>query len=1332
MNEKRLHMNRMGLVDFWCYHDEEFHFENGHMLLRGSNGSGKSVTMQSFIPLLLDGNKSSERLDPFGTRSRKMETYLIDENSERQERIGYLYLEFKKEDEEHYETIGMGLHARKNKPLKTWYFVIEDNRRVNIDFRLMEGNLSLTEKQLRNILGNQVISSQGEYMQRVNQTLFGFESIDEYKDAISLLLQLRSPKLSNSLSPAKLNEILSKSLQPLSDEDLRPMTEAMTSMDDLQDQLDDLKQSLSASQTLEKAYDLYNKAQLFDKWKKYNSHEQEYQDIQKEIFKIDADKKQASQSIQEQKSVLSKKQVSYEIKKNEYQSLKNSDVEKWVETIQELQKAIEIDSKTLNKKQMNYDQKDNAYQESKKHLDDFNDKSYISYKKAKNSIQILDDLNTSMNLSEHIALKQCFENHETNYNFNYTRDVLVQELNKVTQGIQDWNRYHEISKRKDFYVNKKTELTDHIDHIQMEIEKAEEVYKQVIEEYQDNFHHYHQQNRYIHFSDEEFEQLREYLIAYENTKHYYPIQQLVTGIYQEEKNKLYQVTIDLKNELSKSNQQLLEVKEEYEQWLNKEDIEPDISIGSMNNRKYLDQQHIPYIPLYKLLEFSNCLTKQQKDRIEELFVQMNLLDALIIETKYTGHIEQIPNGCTDYYLWTRVELQKLESFEIKQLDNEDDMFELLQALHIEFDEHFIIKKRYFKSGVIEGNVSCLENAQYIGYQQRLKTKEIMIEQLSTQMNMYQKQIDELKQKLSFNSKQEDILENELKKFKDEKEIKEILENILKLNQQTQFYQNQVDEVDVQINKIQLQLNDLYLNVQKMAEILSLKVDYSDFIDYRDHIQNYQNNFFEFKDEYEKYIHYLELKSLEEEKISDYEFDLDNIKIELSDLNQRIEINIGKKESLQDQLDQADYHDLSTYIETLQKDISNLENDCKQIEKDIVVLENEIKHYNRTLNDLQKTYEEKEKIVKIYKEIFEEELNLKLIPHESINNQKDFIQKILRDLAQKKSLSDYQTQLQRVYFEQMTYLTQYNVLQENRQPTHIVEDISSRIILKAKYLGKNISFLQLIEQLKNNIETQELLIVEEDKHIFEDILVNNISKKIRDSIHSSKRWVEMIQAYIHDMNTSSGLQLQLKWKSKKAINADELDSQELVELLEMDYYVLKEPDRKKISNHFRKKIQTARLMSREENITTSFHQLMKDVLDYRQWFDFTIYAKKPNENRKELTAHVFFSYSGGEKAISMYIPLFSAVAAKFASARNDAPLIIALDEAFAGVDEKNIDNMFKLITKFEFDYIMNSQVLWGDYPSCPSLAIYELFRPNNAPFVTIVSYIWNGFQKRLVV
>ena len=155
------------------------------------------------------------------------------------------------------------------------------------------------------------------------------------------------------------------------------------------------------------------------------------------------------------------------------------------------------------------------------------------------------------------------------------------------------------------------------------------------------------------------------------------------------------------------------------------------------------------------------------------------------------------------------------------------------------------------------------------------------------------------------------------------------------------------------------------------------------------------------------------------------------------------------------------------------------------------------------------------------------------------------------------------------------------------------------------------------------------------------------------------------------------------------------------------------------------------MWRLEDSFLSFHTAMKEVMDYRNWFDFKILYEKPGEKRKEMTNNAFYAFSGGEKAMSMYIPLFSAVAAKFESADPKAPLIIALDEAFAGVDEKNIQNMFALIRNFHFDYIMNSQVLWGDYPTVPSLAIYELFRPENAKYVTVISYEWDGHKKRIV-
>ena len=88
-------MNRIGFVNFWLYDEEDFEFADGRLLLRGQNGSGKSITTQSFIPFVLDGDRTPSRLDPFGSSDRKMEYYFLGEEG-RDEATGYLFLEFKK------------------------------------------------------------------------------------------------------------------------------------------------------------------------------------------------------------------------------------------------------------------------------------------------------------------------------------------------------------------------------------------------------------------------------------------------------------------------------------------------------------------------------------------------------------------------------------------------------------------------------------------------------------------------------------------------------------------------------------------------------------------------------------------------------------------------------------------------------------------------------------------------------------------------------------------------------------------------------------------------------------------------------------------------------------------------------------------------------------------------------------------------------------------------------------------------------------------------------------------------------------------------------------
>lgn len=107
---ERWHMNRIGFVNFWLYDDEVFSFADGKLLLRGQNGSGKSITTQSFIPFILDGDRTPSRLDPFGSNDRRMEYYFLNDG-EKEEATGYLYLEFQKGNR--YRTIGIGQQAQR-------------------------------------------------------------------------------------------------------------------------------------------------------------------------------------------------------------------------------------------------------------------------------------------------------------------------------------------------------------------------------------------------------------------------------------------------------------------------------------------------------------------------------------------------------------------------------------------------------------------------------------------------------------------------------------------------------------------------------------------------------------------------------------------------------------------------------------------------------------------------------------------------------------------------------------------------------------------------------------------------------------------------------------------------------------------------------------------------------------------------------------------------------------------------------------------------------------------------------------------------------------------
>ena len=140
-------------------------------------------------------------------------------------------------------------------------------------YKQLDNKIPLTKQELRNKIGEggKIVETQKEYMQLVNDNIFGFETLEEYEEFIKLLIEIRTPKLSDgkNFKPSIVTEIISNSLRALSDEDLRPVAESIENMNKTKEQLESLKNSQKAINNIYRYYKDYNECALYEKAKNY-------------------------------------------------------------------------------------------------------------------------------------------------------------------------------------------------------------------------------------------------------------------------------------------------------------------------------------------------------------------------------------------------------------------------------------------------------------------------------------------------------------------------------------------------------------------------------------------------------------------------------------------------------------------------------------------------------------------------------------------------------------------------------------------------------------------------------------------------------------------------------------------------------------------------------------------------------------------------------------------------------------------------------------------------------------------------------------------------------
>lgn len=1343
--------SKIGFVNFWYYDEQEFPFANGRMLLRGANGSGKSVTMQSAIPLLLDGNMSPERLDPFGSRDRKMASYLLEEDDERDERTGYIYMEFKRKESDVWLTIGIGLRARRGKPLERWYFSLNDGRRIGKTFFLykaMDEKIPLSKKELENRIadGGCVIERQSEYEAYVNQQIFGFDTEEAYREMLDLLIQLRTPKLSKDFKPSVVGGILSDSLQPLSDDDLRPMAEAIENMDTKAMNLKSLKEAVAAAEKVQQGLDRYNRFMLYEKAARCSEQSAQQQSLDMEAQKMRETQAkyetEITRLLQEQQQLDAEKAAMEKLRdslgKSDALSLKNREQDL-------LTRISERDQLLASKEEQLADKNQQIVQHETKQREAADKAFGWEYQME----QLLQDMQLeaeTMAFEEHgffadefteaLAGTFSWQGHET-------------QLTRIEQGIREGlivlEQAEQYRREADALMQKRDRIVREVDAAQRRENERAALLVQVKNEWKESLFTWSRNNQELFISEEALQKMAAFAEDDDETADFTRVRNIAADHWLTCKDALNDALRKRRNALQELEAANAQLSEELSAWQTQREPEPMRSEAVQKNRAELQAQNIPYEVFYKLVDFKPTLSNEECDYLEEALLDMGILDALVVDENHREKVLAADPGCADRYLFVQPG-QRKESL-LAQLDLDGSVQDLFAYQRIsgilggiswetreETPQTAVYADGSYQIGAVSGKISGEHRASFIGAQARERVRQDEIARCLAALAENEAAIAQEKTALAELEKRLRILQQEYEALPGDNDLQEAWRLLAESHREVLRGQEAQNAVEQEWREVSETLRGLDAQAAEIASKIYLAPRYAVFQKAAQAADSYRRCFERLKNIHEMYLQNQTYRSELAELVAQLEDEQEQIRYESGQIERARFREQTELRTVREQLALTDYDKIRKELDHCLRWLAGYPAALRCAVETRARMESEQQALilRREKNDEARAVCEKRSAQLAH--CYEAELGLGyVVLPEDVGTTAEKVEAYLAAECQAENKEHLLQNLLERFSTNRDRLVEY-------QPA-IIRDLfdeldtpglpsAARMDIRARYHGERVAFGQLLVHLKEEVDNLEKLIRDADQELFEDILTNTISRKIRGKINSAGFWVEKMNALMDTMDTSSGLKFHLRWHKRSAEVEDQLDTRELVDLLKKDYSVMREEEAEKLSRHFRSKVDEARRRARDNGGTISFYQVMKDTLDYRQWFEFQLLVQKNGERQRELTNSIFGTFSGGEKAMAMYVPLFSAVVAKYDGARQDAPRLLSLDEAFAGVDNRNIRDMFRLMSELGFDFIINSQVLWGDYDTLDAIAVHQLLRPQNAKFVSVMSSVWNGKKRTL--
>lgn len=337
----------------------------------------------------------------------------------------------------------------------------------------------------------------------------------------------------------------------------------------------------------------------------------------------------------------------------EKESLSDSDTVKLKQREVEIKSQLEGLKKNITGKQRQEEEKKEKYQETEQKIQLQFQKNEMLWEEIENSLEYMEEEMAGVPFDEFAFMKkELTEQKGEQYSFQAHSELLKDYMTKVRLGKTTLEEEKGCQERYSRFLQELDSYQEEKNKAEREVLQYENQFHEVKQETIESVYRWEKENAELHLQSDLLQEMAREIEKYTTETDYWNIRGLANGEFERKSQELSGKVLQQSRELSDRRLEKDGICEELEQWKNQKEPEPERSEVVEKNRRLLKEKGIPYLQLYKVIDFDGKLDETQRAYLEEALLHMGILDALIVPEEYREQALALDAGVCDRYIFS--------------------------------------------------------------------------------------------------------------------------------------------------------------------------------------------------------------------------------------------------------------------------------------------------------------------------------------------------------------------------------------------------------------------------------------------------------------------------------------------------------------------------------------------------------------------------------------------------------------------------------------------------------------------------------------------------------